>query len=157
MRVNVFSPLTYSWENFAALQHEYAALRRRRDVRHADYLAENRKKEAIDDGNSKKENISDIVLRGLFFKKLLHKIAVNNELILELNRIKYEREFLENMRIVSAEISISETNKKYLNKVSLNEYIQEMKTIQHLVIEKDVIDKNIVESAQVKKQEKLDV
>ena len=49
MRINVFSPLSYTWERFAELQHQYAMARRRLELRHFDKLDEARENERIND------------------------------------------------------------------------------------------------------------
>ncbi len=142
MRVNVFSPLSYTWEKFAELQHQYAMIRQRRDVRHANILSENKFKEILHENALKKENISRAIFKNIYFRKLLHKITIKKELIRELKRIKFERDFLENLRIIGVKIKEQVKDVRYLHKVSLDKYIHEMKNEQQLHVEKDLNKKN---------------
>ncbi|MGY3803163.1 hypothetical protein ACWNT8_03750 [Pigmentibacter ruber] len=138
MRVNVFSPLSYTWEKFAELQHQYAMLRRRRDVRHADILSEYKLKEMFDDKAVAKELISRNIFKNIYFRKLLHKITIKREIIRELKRIKFEREFLENLRIIGNKIKEHVTDVRYFHKVSLDKYIHQMKIEQQVHVQKDL-------------------
>ncbi|WGL61461.1 hypothetical protein QEJ31_07645 [Pigmentibacter sp. JX0631] len=138
MRVNVFSPLSYTWEKFAELQHQYAMLRRRRDVRHADILSEHKLKEMYDDKATSKEIISRNIFKNIYLKKLLHKITIKREIIRELKRIKFEREFLENLRIVGNKIKEHVKDVKYIHKVSLDKYIHQMRIEQEIHVQKDL-------------------
>ena len=87
MRVNVFSPLSYTWEKFAELQHQYAMIRQRRDVRHANILSENKSKEILHEKALNKENINRAIFKNIYLRKLLHKITIKKELIRE--RMEY--------------------------------------------------------------------
>lgn len=142
MRVNVFSPLSYTWEKFAELQHQYAMIRQRRDVRHANILSENKAKEILHEKALNKENINRAIFKNIYLRKLLHKITIKKELIRELKRIKFERDFLENLRIIGVKIKEHVKDVRYLHKISLDKYIHEMKNEQQLHVEKDLNSKN---------------
>ncbi len=155
MRVNVFSPLSYTWERFAELQHQYAMARRRLELRHFDKLDEARENERINEFIIKKnaENIRLInkqVRNNIINKEVLRK-ALKEELI----RILYERKALENLFLIGKQIKEHMKSIRFLRKAAFDKYLLEMKIESEIRYQNDLLYKH--EFKKLNKREKIRV
>ncbi|APJ02476.1 hypothetical protein [Silvanigrella aquatica] len=142
MRVNVFSPLSYTWERFAELQHQYAMARRRRDDRHFDKLVETREHDRINEYMVNK----DIMYRKALDKKIKDKMAFKEVLKKahekELNRISFERDYLDNLFLIGLKIKEHVKYLNYLRKASFDKYLLELETERALHYKNDLLYKH---------------
>ena len=149
MRVNVFSPLSYTWERFAELQHQYAMARGRRDVRHFDYLTEVRNDERIKEKYLDKEALKKIILNILYSNETIRETQKK-----ELQRIDYERTYFENLYFLNRDIKKHAEMVRYLRMKALDHYVLNMKIENELIIKKeienDVINNKEVDQKKIK-------
>ena len=127
MRVNVFSPHSYTWERFAELQHQYAMARKRKWLRHEDKLDEARVDERINEFIIKEEIKSKELTDKQIINNLEHKEVLKKALANEMQRIRFEREFLENLFLIGRQIKQHVKSVIYLRKMEFNNYLLEMK------------------------------
>ncbi|WP_397599048.1 hypothetical protein [Silvanigrella sp.] len=142
MRINVFSPLSYTWERFAELQHQYAMVRRRHDLRHFDKLDEARLAENINENIVKKEIMKKKLMDKKSLNLIVHKEVLKRALDKEFIRIKFEREYLENLFIIGKKIKEHMKSIQYLHKTSMDKYLLEMKIENELRYQNDLLYKH---------------
>ncbi len=155
MRVNVFSPLSYTWERFAELQHQYAMAKRRLELRHFDKLDEARENERINEFIIKK-NMENKKLREKQIKNNIINIEVlSKALEEELKRINYEREYLENLFLLGKQIKEHMKSIRYLRIAAFDKYLLEMKIENEIRYQNDLLYKH--EFKKLSKKEKVRV
>ncbi|KAB8030858.1 hypothetical protein [Fluviispira multicolorata] len=148
MRVNVFSPLSYTWERFAELQHQYAMARGRRDVRHFDNLTEVRNQERLKEKYLDKEALKKIIMDMLFNAE-----AIRDAQKKELLRIEYERKYFENLYFLNREIKKHTMMVKYLRLKALDKYTFNLKIENELRVQKEIEMEKLMDT-KFKKEDK---
>lgn len=142
MRVNVFSPLSYTWERFAELQYQYTLLRKKHDVRHFDKLEEARLHENVNETFVKKDIMNKKLRDKKYLNLIVNKEVLKRALEKELKRIKFERDYLENLFIIGNKIKEHMKSIQYLHKTSMNKYLIEMKVENELRYQNDLLYKH---------------
>lgn len=155
MRVNVFSPLSYTWERFAELQHQYAMARRRLELRHFDKLDEARENERINEFIVKKDLENKRLINKQINKNIVHKEVLRKALEEELKRIRYERECLENLFLIGKQIKEHMKSIRYLRKAAFDKYLLEMKIEGEIRYQNDLLYKH--EFKKLNRKEKIRV
>ena len=154
MRVNAFSHLSYTWERFAELQHQYAMARRRRDLRHFDKLEEARERERINEFMVSKNIMNKKLLDKKIKDKMAFKEVLKKALQKELKRIQFEREYLENLFLIGRQLKEHEKSVLYLRKASFNKYLLELQIEKEIRYEKDLLYKHEFKKMSKKSKEK---
>lgn len=147
MRINVFSPLSYTWEKFAELQHQYTMARGRRDVRHFDRLLEVRHHDRIIDKHLDKEAIKKIILDSLFQADYIRDMQKK-----ELERIRYERNFFEHLHFIGLQIRNNRLKALDIRSYILDKYAFELRKNNELHVKKQIENKKLEEKITNKKE-----
>ncbi len=155
MRVNVFSPLSYTWERFAELQHQYAMARRRLELRHFDKLDEARENERVNEFIIKKEMENKRLRDKEIKNNIINLEVLRKALDEELKRIHYEREFLENIFLIGKQVKEHMKSLRYLRKASFDKYLLEMKIESEIRYQNDLLYKH--EFKKINRKEKIRV
>jgi len=155
MRVNVFSPDSYTWERFAELQHQYAMARKRLELRHFDRLEEARAHERINEKLVNNQLIKNRILQKETLKDISHNELLKETLKKELNRIDYERSYLENLFLIGKKIKNHTNNILILRKILFDKYLLEMKIEDELRYQKDLLYKNELEKHETKTKNRV--
>lgn len=155
MRINVFSPLSYTWERFAELQHQYAMARRRLELRHFDKLDEAREKERINEFMVKKDLENKRIIDKQIRSSIINKEVLRKALEKELKRIRFERDYLENLFIIGKQIKEHLKAIRYLRKTSFDKYLLELQIEKELRYQNDLLYKH--EFKKLNKKEKIRV
>ncbi|WP_338636328.1 hypothetical protein [Spirobacillus cienkowskii] len=155
MRVNVFSPDSYTWERFAELQHQYAMARKRLELRHFDKLEEARNHERINENIVNKQIIKSKLLNKEILKDISHNELLKETLKKELNRIDYERSYLENLFLIGKKIKNHTNNVLILRKILFDKYLLELKIEDELRNQKDLLYKNELEKQETKTKNRI--
>ena len=155
MRINVFSPLSYTWERFAELQHQYAMARRRLELRHFDKLDEARENERINEFIVKKDLENKRIIDKQINNNIVNKEILRKALAIELKRIRFEKEYLENLFLIGNQIKEHMKALRYLRKASFDKYLLEMKIESEIRYQNDLLYKH--EFKKLNRKEKVRV
>jgi hypothetical protein len=155
MRVNVFSPLSYTWERFAELQHQYAMARRRLDLKHFDKLDEIRENERINESIIKKDMENKRLRDKEINNNIVNKEVLWRALDNEMKRIRFEKESIENLFLIGKQIKDHMKSLRYLRKAAFDKYLLEMKIESEIRYQNDLLYKH--EFKKLNRKEKIRV
>lgn len=155
MKINIFSPLSYTWERFAELQHQYAMARRRLELRHFDKLDEARENERIKESAIKKDMENKKLRDKQISNSLVHKEVLSKALDKEMKRIRFEREYLENLFLIGKQMKEHMKSIRYLRKAAFDKYLLEMKIESEIKYKNDLLYKHEFKKLNRKEKERI--